>query len=140
MVISNYYRRGRGVKAGDIISFKHPVNIGESAVKRVLAMEGDFVLMNTPGKSEAMIQVKASRTRGIMGLANGVLQVPQGHCWVVGDNMLYSRDSRMFGPLPMALITGKVVAKFNWQGTLLPQVSRLEHGLKPAYIEDDDAD
>lgn len=56
-VISNRYRRGRGVKVGDVISFKHPVNIGESAIKRVLAMEGDFVLMNTPGKSEAMLQV-----------------------------------------------------------------------------------
>lgn len=55
--ISKYYRRGRGVKAGDIVSFKHPVRTGERAVKRVLAMEGDFVLMNTPGKSEAMIQV-----------------------------------------------------------------------------------
>lgn len=56
--ISKYYRRGRQVKAGDIVSFKHPVRIGERAIKRVLAMEGDFVLKNTPGKSEAMIQVK----------------------------------------------------------------------------------
>jgi inner membrane protease subunit 1 len=42
-------------------------------------------------------------------------QVPKGHCWVVGDNMPYSRDSRHFGPLPMALIKGKVIAKvFPW--------------------------
>lgn len=62
MVISNKYRRGRGVKVGDVISFKHPVNVGESAVKRVLAIEGDFVLMNTPGNSETMLQVQALRT------------------------------------------------------------------------------
>lgn len=38
-------------------------------------------------------------------------QVPQGHVWVVGDNMPYSRDSRLFGPVPKALIKGKVIAK-----------------------------
>lgn len=42
---------------GDLVSFKHPVNLGEYAVKRVVGMQGDFVLMNTPNKSEAMIQV-----------------------------------------------------------------------------------
>lgn len=43
-------------------------------------------------------------------------QIPKGHCWVAGDNLPYSRDSRHFGPLPMALIKGKVVAKvFPWR-------------------------
>jgi len=40
-----------------------------------------------------------------------MIQVPRGHCWVVGDNFDYSRDSRHFGPLPMGLIKGKVIAK-----------------------------
>lgn len=59
-------------------------------------------------------------------------QVPEGHCWVVGDNLAYSRDSRMFGPLPLALIKGKIVLRyhsvldFNW----------IENGLQPA-VEDD---
>lgn len=49
-----------------------------------------------------------------------VRQVPKGHCWVVGDNVVASRDSRLFGPLPMALITGKIIYKtgswpFPWQ-------------------------
>jgi len=54
------------------------------------------------------------------------LQVPEGHCWVVGDNLPYSRDSRHFGPMPMALIRGKVVAK------VLPFSERrwLEDGLQ----------
>lgn len=38
-------------------------------------------------------------------------QVPQGHCWITGDNLESSRDSRTFGPLPLALVRGKVLAK-----------------------------
>ncbi len=38
-------------------------------------------------------------------------KVPEGHCWLVGDNLPASRDSRTFGPVPLALIKGKVIAK-----------------------------
>ncbi|KAF1824457.1 LexA/Signal peptidase, partial [Dissoconium aciculare CBS 342.82] len=93
VIINKSYRRGRGVEVGDIVSFKHPVREGEYAVKRVLGLEGDFVLMYTPGANDTM------------------LQVPKGHCWVIGDDLPHSRDSRTFGPLPMALISGKVIAK-----------------------------
>jgi inner membrane protease subunit 1 len=56
--ISKMYRRGRGIEVGDLVSFKSPVVVGEDAIKRVVGMEGDFVLVNTPGNSDAMIQVR----------------------------------------------------------------------------------
>ncbi|CZT24881.1 related to IMP1 Protease, mitochondrial [Ramularia collo-cygni] len=117
--ISKYYRRGRGIEVGDLVSFQHPVREGDYAVKRVMGLEGDFVLMNTPGKSDAMIQI------------------PEGHCWVVGDNLPHSRDSRMFGPLPLALIAGKVIARWG-MGDLewLPRFQRLDRGLS----DGDDSD
>lgn len=54
-------------------------------------------------------------------------QVPEGHCWIVGDNLPASRDSRSFGPLPLALVQGKVVAK------ILPWKERMwfTSGLQP---------
>lgn len=36
-----------------------------------------------------------------------MIQVPEGHVWVEGDNSSWSRDSRYFGPVPMALIKGR---------------------------------
>ncbi len=50
--------------------------------------------------------------------AKGGIQVPQGHCWVTGDNLKHSRDSRLFGPLPLALIRGKVLARWVPWSTL----------------------
>lgn len=37
--------------------------------------------------------------------------MPDGHCWVLGDNLPESRDSRFYGPVPLALVKGKVIAK-----------------------------
>lgn len=56
VLISKYYRRGRDLGIGDIVSFKNPVD-GSTAVKRIVGMPGDFVLRDSPGKNDLMIQV-----------------------------------------------------------------------------------
>lgn len=38
-------------------------------------------------------------------------QVPRGHVWLQGDNLLHSRDSREYGPIPLALVRGKVLCQ-----------------------------
>jgi inner membrane protease subunit 1 len=39
------------------------------------------------------------------------VRVPKGHVWLAGDNMSNSTDSRMYGPVPLALIKGKVIGR-----------------------------
>lgn len=39
------------------------------------------------------------------------MNVPAGHVWVGGDNLSNSNDSRMYGPVAMGLIRGRVFAK-----------------------------
>jgi len=57
VIVSRYYRRGRGVKVGDVVSFDSVVEPGESVLKRVLGLQGDYVLRDTPGTTDTMIQV-----------------------------------------------------------------------------------
>ena len=60
--VSKFYRRGKGVKVGDVVTLKHPMFPGVSAAKRVLGMPGDFVLKDTPGSGTGMmIQVGSDR-------------------------------------------------------------------------------
>jgi len=96
VLVSRWYRRGRGVKVGDIVTFDSVIDPEEKVIKRVIGLEGDYVMRDTPGSR-----------------SNQMIQIPQGHCWVVGDNLPASRDSRMWGPLPMALIKGKIIAKIT---------------------------
>ena len=58
LVVSKHYRRGRDVKVGDVVQFDHLEKSGAGAVKRVLGLEGDYVLRNSPGaRFDDMIQV-----------------------------------------------------------------------------------
>ncbi|WQF86511.1 Putative peptidase S26A, signal peptidase I, lexA/Signal peptidase-like superfamily [Colletotrichum destructivum] len=88
------YRYGRNVKVGDLVHYKIPIFPESDGIKRVLGMPGDYVLIHSPDSER-----------------HQMIQIPQGHCWLVGDNLEASRDSRMFGPVPLALVRGKVVAK-----------------------------
>lgn len=62
VLISKLHRRGRDIKVGDIIAFDSVVEPDERVIKRVIGMEGDYVLRDTPGgegqvMSKVMIQV-----------------------------------------------------------------------------------
>jgi Signal peptidase, peptidase S26 len=56
-LVDKSVRRGRGVRVGDIVSVANPLTVWEGVVKRVVGIEGDFVLAGTPEVSERMIRV-----------------------------------------------------------------------------------
>ncbi|KAI1824756.1 LexA/Signal peptidase [Xylaria intraflava] len=111
-VTDKRYRRGRGVQVGDCVVYSIPVEPGEEGLKRVMGMPGDYVLLNSPPTGAADDVDRAGR-----GIGNeNMIQVPKGHCYIVGDNLPWSRDSRDFGPIPLALIRGKVIARGSLSG------------------------
>lgn len=56
-----------------------PENHKVRNVKRITALAGDWI--------------------GSPGLSDTVIQIPEGHCWVEGDNCAISMDSRSCGPV-----------------------------------------
>lgn len=56
---------------GDVVVFRSPRNHREMVVKRLIALPGDWI--QVPEKQE-------------------IRQIPQGHCWVEGDNAGLSLD------------------------------------------------
>lgn len=71
---------------GDVVVFSSPTNHKERNIKRITALPGDLV--STPYYDAVVI--------------------PEGHCWVEGDNQAWSLDSRSFGPIPLGLVRGRV--------------------------------
>ncbi|KIV93459.1 signal peptidase I [Exophiala mesophila] len=134
-IISRRHQKGKNIRLGDVIIFDSPIFPRGSACKRVVGMPGDYILRDeaqSPNVAGAVVygggsgqnDKKDNRAEPLM------VQVPEGHVWVAGDNLPYSRDSRFYGPVPMALITGKLLYNgdgwFNWRSFRKEQLVRVD--------------
>ncbi|KAF1918416.1 peptidase S24/S26A/S26B/S26C [Ampelomyces quisqualis] len=109
ILYSALHRRGRGVKVGDVITYTHPMFPNQYGCKRIIGMPGDFVSVVTPGRRDGDFGVEDVEDKWAT-VKEQVIQVPEGHCWLAGDNLEWSRDSRLFGPVPLGLVKAKVLA------------------------------
>lgn len=95
---------------GDVVTFASPQD-GSPLLKRIVAIAGDVVRIDDSvlvvnGISVPEPQVDHSR---IDATYFGPVVVPDGFVFVMGDNRFGSVDSRVFGPVPLHAVTGRLV-------------------------------
>jgi signal peptidase I len=129
------YRKGP-VRRGDIVVFSNPNARYADYIKRVVALPGDEIEMrddevfvngtkleHRPAEPDSsgdpvlwetddgtsypiVLGPPSPERRAPSNFAK--LTVPNGHCFVLGDNRRRSIDSREFGPLPLVNVVGRV--------------------------------
>lgn len=77
--------------------------------KRVLGTEGDIVEVE-PRRSNITWSADSDTVRPLEGR---FVRIPKGHVWLAGDNLSNSTDSRTYGPVPIAMVRGKVIARVS---------------------------
>lgn len=111
-------------RLGDVVVFHfgpetpaartHPAGL---LIKRCAAIAGDTLLL-IGGKvfvnGRALLLPASAATHDALSGASrpsdfGPVVIPEGHCFVLGDNLEESADSRMFGPVPTDAIVGRAV-------------------------------
>lgn len=108
------YRVG-DVHRGSIVVFERPTRTAgaiKDLVKRVIAVGGDtvearngVVYVNDSAVPEPYLRAPAST----QNLAKTT--IPNHFLWVMGDNRMNSADSRVFGPIPVGSVVGRVVLR-----------------------------
>ncbi len=94
----------------------------------MIGLPGDYVLRDPHGSPTA----GGAPVRGIYDRERSepvMVQVPEGHVWLAGDNMSGSRDSRLYGPVPLAMVESKLL--YNGDGFASWESFRREQ-LRPA--------
>jgi len=98
------------VQRDDVILFAIPSASDKQGAKRVIATEGDTVVLDRrrrPKREASGADVPESLG---WDMWKGRAVVPEGHVWVEGDNWRESRDSNWYGPISKSLILGKAKA------------------------------
>ena len=103
----------RQIKRGDVVVFWKPQDPEKSAIKRVVALEGDVVWRDVRRiGGEKLLQDQGLKTpaekQGFASMGP-VVKVPVGHIWVEGDNWRRSLDSNDYGAISKNIIIGKGV-------------------------------
>jgi inner membrane protease subunit 1 len=125
------YRRVHGglPPLDSVVLCTSPSNPDQTVCKRVLGLPGDTVtVLPPPGRASAIRrfgsapgELQARSVEPPPGTRAYQLSLPRGHVWLQGDNLGDSTDSRIYGPVPVALIQSVAVLRlwpFRTAGSL----------------------
>ncbi len=102
----------RAVERGDIVIFRAPEEPELDLVKRCIGVAGDrvevhdrqLVINGTPVDEAGYVRHKVPN---IVRPDFPTYVVPPDHLFCLGDNRDYSKDSRVWGPVPLELVKGR---------------------------------
>jgi signal peptidase I len=111
LVFTRSVLHGRAIRHGDIAVVKS-AELRQRVVKRVLGLPGDRLVFGPGG----MVRNGDQLTEPYVvhgGRAGGSWLVPEGHCFLLGDNRAASSDSRSWKQpfAPLEAVVGRVWAR-----------------------------
>lgn len=101
-------------KRGDVVVFTPPVSDVDEFIKRIIALPGERVMV-TGGRvyindqllNEIYLDASVQTFDGTFLTEGQEYTVPKGEFFVMGDNREHSSDSRFWGPITKAEISGR---------------------------------
>lgn len=136
----------RRPKRGELVVVDNPTDPSYYVCKRVIGVEGDLVEMDPrrdgivwdPSRHSLDRKRSAGRDDGEMASVAGqdrwghskYVRIPKGYIWIAGDNLSSSTDSRHYGPVPLASVRGKVIARVSAAGRTLEYVGWADGAVK----------
>jgi signal peptidase I len=112
LVVEKLSYRFHGPRRGDIVVLRDPAGGPELLIKRVIGLPGERVAI-ADGRVyiDGVALSEPYLTQPTVGSSRSVL-VPPLTVFVMGDNRSASRDSRVFGPVPLDQIVGRALFRY----------------------------
>lgn len=150
---SKLHARAKDMSTGDLIHFMSPIFRDAMNGKRLIGMPGDYIVLDphqapsvggapVPGITDWRSQAEIEKGIELKEREEPMMiEVPEGHIYAVGDNLSWSRDSRFFGPVPMALVNGKQILYVNgsftrgWNWAVGEQMRKIPKEEEEEYLQ-----
>lgn len=106
---------GTGIAVGDLVAVCSMRDASYEVCKRVIGLAGDTILIDPRSevKEDHHLQWTANKSDSTKEGEPRYIVIPPGHIWLTGDNMANSTDSRDYGPVPLGMIRGRVIARVS---------------------------
>jgi signal peptidase I len=107
------------IERGDVVVFRYPKNRSQFFIKRIIGLSGEkieiknnFITVYNAEKSEGFIlDEKNYLSENVRTSGDLVLKLNENEYFVMGDNRMFSSDSRYWGPVAASDIIGKVMLR-----------------------------
>lgn len=117
LIVDELSYHWKSPERGSVVVFKYPEDHSKSFIKRIIGLPGETVSI-----SEGQVTITSSFYPEGLVLEESYVEIPknetlshtlnQDEYFVMGDNRLWSSDSRMWGPVPRDLIIGRPIIRF----------------------------
>jgi len=100
------------LKHGMVVVIRAPGEPDKHYVKRIVGMGGESIEIRRNALFVDNMEIERPYAKGRSGIADysfGPVDIPDEHVFLMGDNWDFSRDSRVFGPIPLSEVIGEVV-------------------------------
>lgn len=123
ILVDRISHKWKPYQRGEIVVLSPPGDETKHFIKRIVGVPGDIIkvfecgvfISNNNGKfklNEPYISKDVCTTGGSNLLEGRSIKLTEGQYVVMGDNRMYSVDSRVFGPITSKNLIGRVVFRF----------------------------
>lgn len=123
LIVDEFSYHFREPKRGEVIVFRYPEDPSKFFIKRVVGLPDETVEIRDnkvfiTKDGNTMEELKEPYLTEALTTPNKTVEVGEGRYFVMGDNRLFSSDSRRWGFLPRELIIGRALVRL-WPPTRL---------------------
>lgn len=109
----------RDIQRQQTVVFRYPLDKSKFFIKRVIGLpsekiqikNGDISIFNKENPEGFILDEKNYLSSGLKTKGDVVVALEEDEYFVMGDNRMFSADSRVWGPVPKSDIIGKVTLR-----------------------------
>lgn len=114
LIVDQLSYRFSDPQRGDVVVFKYPKDPSQRYIKRIIALPGETIQIEDnkikifSKEGSQILDESSYLSSSLLVYGNGKWTLGDDEYFVMGDNRLYSSDSRKWGVLPRKNIIGRV--------------------------------